>query len=142
MAYFHDLSPYAYGHHQHPGVVHVGWLDGSHPYPKGSVAPDLIARMKRLATKPVELYRGIHLCEICVEPTGIAKTFVPNKGNLIDPSCAWMKWADERMGNGEIRAIYEGVTFAAPILIVHYIEEHAYLPPTHFLRAIEKTDLR
>jgi hypothetical protein len=29
------------------------------------------------------------------------------------------------------------VTFAAPMLIIHYIEEHSYLPPAAFLRAIE-----
>jgi hypothetical protein len=142
MAYFPDLSPYAYGHYQHPGVLHVGWLDGAHPYPKGPVAPDLIAKMKLLATKPVELYRGKHLCEICVEPTGITKTFVPDKGKLIDPTCSWMKWASERMGNGEIRVTYGGVTLAAPVLIVHYIEEHAYLPPAQFLRAIKKAEVR
>jgi hypothetical protein len=33
---------------------------------------------------------------------------------------------------------FGGVTFAAPVLIVHYIEEHCYLPPTQFLQAIEQ----
>jgi hypothetical protein len=35
MAYFPDLAPYAYGHGIHPGVVHVGWLDGEHPFARG-----------------------------------------------------------------------------------------------------------
>jgi len=40
--------------------------------------------------------------------------------------------------NGEIRVYREGVTFAAPLLIVHYIEDHGYLPPAQFLKAIEE----
>jgi hypothetical protein len=32
----------------------------------------------------------------------------------------------------------ESVGFAAPVLIVHYIEEHNYLPPTQFLQAVEE----
>jgi hypothetical protein len=31
--------------------------------------------------------------------------------------------------------------FAAPVLIVHYIEEHGYLPPADFLKAIEDNRL-
>jgi hypothetical protein len=32
----------------------------------------------------------------------------------------------------------EGVMFAAPVLIVHYIEEHSYAPPEEFLKGIEE----
>src|SRR6478672_248210 len=63
VAYFPDLAPYAYGHRVHPGVVHVGWLDGVHPFPEGAVDRHLIEKMKSLAAKPVELYRGFHICE-------------------------------------------------------------------------------
>jgi hypothetical protein len=31
----------------------------------------------------------------------------------------------------------EGIVFAAPVLIVHYIEAHGYLPPAQFLKAID-----
>jgi hypothetical protein len=31
------------------------------------------------------------------------------------------------------------VIFAAPVLIVHYIEEHNYLPPAQFLEAVAKS---
>jgi hypothetical protein len=141
MTWFPDLSPYSYGHGQHPGVVHVGWLDAAHQYPKGKVSPGLLEKMKHLATHPVELYRGWHYCEICVQPADAAKMFVPNKGRLIDPDCSWMKWADQRKSNGEIRVTFEGLIFAAPVLIVHYIEDHGYLPPTSFLRAIEGMEL-
>jgi hypothetical protein len=136
MAYFPDLSPYAYGHYSHPGVVHVGWLDGIHPYPKGAVVARLIEKMKLLASKPVELYRGKHICELCAEPSDLVKTLQPN-GIVMDPNCSWGRWRDQRSSNGEIRVSREGIVFAAPVLIVHYIEAHDYLPPIEFLRAIE-----
>jgi hypothetical protein len=137
MTYFPDLSPYAYGHHAHPGVVHVGWLDNVHSFPRGTVEARLIEKMKRLAAKPVELYRGQHICQLCVEPKHLVKTNLPNRV-AIDPKCSWAQWAGQRSSNGEIRVSRGGVTFAAPVLIVHYIEEHGYLPPSGFLRAVEE----
>ena len=50
----------------------------------------------------------------------------------------WSRWAGERTSNGEIRVASGGVTFAAPVLIVHYIEAHGYAPPEPFLKAIEE----
>lgn len=136
VAYFPDLAPYSYGDGSHPGVVHIGWLDGVHPFPKGSVAQDLIEKMKLLATKPVELYRGRHICEVCAVPADVVQTFVPGMGKLIDPNCSWMHWAEQRWSNGEIRVPGDDVMYAAPVLIVHYIEEHGYLPPAQFLKAV------
>jgi hypothetical protein len=136
MTYFSDHSPYAYGHGSHPGVVHVGWLDNIHPYPKGTVDARLIEKMKLLASNPVELYRGKHICELCVEPPDLVKTTQPNRV-VLDPNCSWARWVNQRSSNGEIRVSGKGIIFAAPVLIVHYIEAHNYLPPTAFLRAVE-----
>lgn len=127
MAYFPDLSPYAYGHHAHPGVVHVGWLDNAHHFNHGTVETRLIGRMMLLAAKPVEPYFGSHVCELCLEPP-----------DLDQDQVVWLEWANQRSGNGEIRVSHGGITFAAPVLIVHYIEEHGYLPPSVFLKAVEE----
>ena len=121
MAYFPDLAPYEYARRSHPGVFHVGWLDDKHPFPRGPVAPHLIERLKVLATKPVELCRGFHVCELCAEPV-LSKATPPTN-----------------RGNGEIRVSRAGMTFAAPVLIVHYIEQHNYLPPAQFLSAVDET---
>jgi hypothetical protein len=137
MTYFPDHSSYAYGHGSHPGVVHVGWLDNIHPYPTGTVDDRLIEKMKLLASKPVELYRGKHVCELCAEPPDLVKATMPNR-MVIDPNCSWAQWVDQRSSNGEIRVSRDGVIFAAPILIVHYIEAHNYLPPAQFLKAVEE----
>jgi hypothetical protein len=126
MAYFPDLSPYAYSHHAQPGVVHVGWLDGVHEYPKGKVPEHLVAEMARLSMSPTELYRGFHVCELCRVPKNLKQA-----GDK-----AWWEWARPRASNGEIRVRRGEVTYAAPVLIVHYIEEHGYLPPQEYLQAI------
>jgi hypothetical protein len=136
MTYFSDYSPYAYGHEAHPGVVHVGWLDNAHPYPQGTVDARLIEKMKLLASNPVELYRGKHICELCAEPPDLVKTMLPDRV-VLDPNCSWARWVSQRSSNGEIRVSGEGIVFAAPVLIVHYIEAHGYLPPAQFLKAIE-----
>lgn len=138
MSYFPDLSPYAYGHGSHPGVLHVGWLDDKHPFATGEVDVQLIDKLKCLALNPVELYRGLHICELCVEPPGIIKSFLPNLPNGIDPKCAWAQWIAGRASNGEIRISRAGIMYAAPVLIVHNIEAHRYLPPDEFLQAVQE----
>ena len=120
-------------------MVHVGWLDAVHSFRKGAVEHRLIEKIKHLAATPVELYRGKHLCEVCTVPPDAEITFVPDRCRVIDPKCSWARWAASRQSNGEIRVTDQGVTYAAPVLIVHYIEEHSYLPPSQFLKAIENT---
>ena len=150
MAYFPDLSSYGYGNAVQPGVVHVGWLDGIHDYPKGIVPRHLIAKMKLMAKAPVELYRGLHICELCEEPEEVrrdryqmlAAQTAANAKNENRPmrdfmSHLWEEWRKSRSSNGEIRIRNGDTVYAAPILIVHYIEEHGYLPPSEFLRALE-----
>jgi hypothetical protein len=135
MAYFPDLSPYAYGHHAHLGVVHVGWLDNVHHFTHGTVETRLIGKLMLLAAKPVEVYLGLHVCELCLEPPNLRT----GTGGFIDP-VVWSEWAEQRSGTGEIRVSHRGITFAAPVLIVHYIEEHGYLPPSVFLKAVEERE--
>ncbi len=141
MAYFPDLSPYAYGRRSHPNTVHVGWLDAVHPFRKGQVATHLVDKMKSLAASPTELYRGFHVCELCLEPPGLER--VVSSTGVLDARCSWCEWAAKRQGNGEIRVSSGEITFAAPVLIVHYVEEHGYLPPPQSLQAIaEAIDYR
>jgi hypothetical protein len=44
---------------------------------------------------------------------------------------------DVARGNGEVWITAAvGATYAAPVLIVHYIDAHAYLPPASFVEAV------
>jgi hypothetical protein len=40
-------------------------------------------------------------------------------------------------GNGEIRvAAANGITYVAPVLVLHYVVAHKYLPPQEFIDAV------
>jgi hypothetical protein len=126
--YFEDLSPYEYGGDTPmPDVVNVGWLSQEHPYESGPVPPEFVEAVRKLVASPVNLYRGVHLCEFCLDPP-----VVTTRGGLrmIDP-------ARGTTGNGEIRvSASDGLTYVAPILVLHYIEAHQYRPPKSFVVAV------
>jgi len=135
---FSGPSPYGYGRVSLPGVVHVGWLDSAHPFTQGTVDGHLIQKLRLLAAEPVELCRGFHICELCAEPD-LPKETLPPHHVVLDINSPYGKWLSLHQGNGEIRVPCAGVIFAAPVLIVHYIEEHGYLPPAQFLKAVEES---
>jgi hypothetical protein len=133
MAHFDDISEYRYSSQVQPGVVHVGWLSKGHLFTQGPVNSALIAKMRRLAETPEALYRGFHLCEFCDMPAELRERPYAEQ---------WEKWEQFRASNGEIRVSRDGITYAAPLLITHYIEAHGYCPPVEFLRAIEEAPIR
>ena len=46
MAYFEDLTPYAYlGNPPHERTLNIGWLDRNHPFPQGAVSDEVLARV-------------------------------------------------------------------------------------------------
>jgi adenosylhomocysteine nucleosidase len=125
MTYIPDLTPYNYGPFEKDvpdlNLLAIGWLDKSVPYTKGSVEPDLLLGLQRLAANPVNRTRGYHSCQYCM--------------------ASGMKSFDEYTprGNGELHVIGEsGIIYAAPVLICHYIESHEYKPPDEFLEAVRK----
>jgi hypothetical protein len=137
MTYFPDLSRYEYGRVSQPGILNVGWLDKAHPFTQGTVDAPLMQKLRLLAAKPVELRRGFHICELCAAPA-LPKETLPPHHVVLDKNSPYGNWVASRTNNGEIRVSCAGVTFAAPVLIVHYIEEHGYLPPFEFLTAVEE----
>jgi hypothetical protein len=134
MAQFDDLSEYRYGGGVEDGVLHVGWLGPGSTLQCGVVPPHLLAKLKRLAATPVELYRGTHVCELCEVPDHVRQA----PGDELARYNIWNEWAKGRQSNGEIRVSGKGVIYAAPVLITHYIEEHGYCPPGEFLAAVEE----
>jgi len=114
--YMPDLSPYIY----HvptglPGVLPVGWLGGGHEFPTGNVGFLVRHRIQRLFKHPVLLCAGLHACELC--PV----------------------YCDCAMGNGEVwLEAPDGVIYAAPTLLAHYVERHHYLPPPEFIDAVRR----
>ncbi|KRR18256.1 hypothetical protein CQ14_25405 [Bradyrhizobium lablabi] len=80
-----------------------------------------------MIASPVNLTRGWHFCEFCPKP---AKTVSPGRIRMLDP-------AARTLGNGEIRvASAAGIIYVAPLLVLHYVVAHGYLPPQEFIDAV------
>ena|SRR5438105_9938978 len=137
MRYFPDYSPYAYGHASHRGVVHVGWLDNIHPYPKGMVDVRLIGKMKSLARTPWNFIGASTSVNCALNRPGLLKQSCPTGAST----------RTVLAGNGpanaqvmvKLECLAKGLYSLPPVLIVHYIEAHGYLPPAEFLRAVDHT---
>jgi hypothetical protein len=136
VAYIADLAPYDY-YRGAPDGLAVGWLDEAERFASGDCPRDVRDRLAAFAEDPVRLMRGRHVCQFCWEATG-PPTFSDRLPNLI------ISHEDLPRGNGEIWITApDGTNFAAPTLIVHYIDEHHYLPPKAFIVAVRdgaKTD--
>jgi hypothetical protein len=129
--HFDDLTPYAYGRTEpDPNVLNVGWLSADHPFPVGPPNARFIEALRRLTMSPVNFYRGSHACDLCPAP--------PYK---LSPGGIPMRYPPpETLGNGEIRVVgRNGKTYVAPILVLHYVSVHGYLPPQEFVDAVFAT---
>ena len=125
--YFPDLSRYEFGGAAAvPGVVNIGWLSGDHAFTTGDVPESFVASVRELVASPVNLYRGAHVCEFCPEPPVTVRNGI-----------RWMEPPPGTTGNGEVRVLgQDGLTYVAPVLLLHYIEAHRYRPPPVFVEAV------
>ncbi|MEU0559561.1 hypothetical protein [Dactylosporangium sp. NPDC006015] len=142
MAYFADLTPYAYSYRDHDTIWYewgkldyrpqyerrnVGWLDASHPFDRGP-GPDWFAGalLDVIGDPCVNLSRGGHDCEFCPPGTDI----------ITDPRLGrgWLAVDEIRVPAGP------GVMFAAPSLVWHYVTAHDYRPPAEFVEAVRRYD--
>lgn len=115
MTYFPDLSPYQYSGQSRCGnyeVLNIGWLDGIHDFPKSTPDEKKLNQIKSLLeeARRIKFMMGKHLCEICGKEAGVGEFHAYNP---------------------HTKKIY-----AAPALIVHYIEDHRYAPPEEFIEAV------
>ncbi|WP_212996677.1 hypothetical protein [Winogradskya consettensis] len=106
-----DLSPYEYMPHPLP-LVNIGWLgweNGLQNTGSALLTDEDIERVRAASPRVGSMHLGFHDCEFC---TGYAP---------FD-------------GNGEYRYYAAGgVVYAAPGMILHYMEAHGYRPPQVFL---------
>lgn len=111
MAYFADLTPYTYSSSrfaEQTDAVNIGWLEQPHSFALGDVPAGFSERLRALIDEPINLYRGWHTC-----------------------------WCGQAQGNGDIRVLsMDGVRYAAPVLIAHYVQVHHYKPPQAFIDAV------
>jgi hypothetical protein len=119
-----DLSSYIYLESPQ-AMVNIGWLGRESVFNRGKPSPNLLPALLRLACDPQNKTRGYFQCELCdadapvVVPTPLARL-----GRLL-------------LGSAEIHVeAGNGLVYAAPDLIIHYIDAHGYLPPQAFCDAV------
>ena len=125
MAYNQDLTKSGYSSEE-TEALSVGFLDAGHKFIRGPVPVEILYEIGELVKKPYIQHRGYHVCELCV-PTEEIRA---NADYL-------QAWSGPRSGSSIIRVIGNGdINYVAPSLLVHYITDHQYRPPTEFLEAI------
>lgn len=122
--YFPDLTAYSYRPGGDP-ALNVGWLERGHSFPTGTPDAALLGRILDLAARPRNRTRRWHSCDLC-DVTPVSQ-----------PSCFDTSGQRVLVGDAEIWVALDGVTYAAPTLICHYIAAHSYQPPPEFVRAVK-----
>lgn len=137
--YVPDLSPYTgtpsgrpswwerlLGRLSEVPLVSVGWLRPEQPgFPTGPTPAGLRAALVRLARNPARRTRGWHVCPFCQAKYPVVVDVPGEPGEQVV------------LGTAEIHVPGAAVIYASPTLIVHYIDEHRYLPPREFCDAVE-----
>jgi hypothetical protein len=125
--YYPDLTPYS-DHSKLMKVFNVGWLDHLHDYAKGVVLYSVKAKLRQVMIngQDVKHIRGIQPCTICCA----SQSYVGTSGvqRVLGMSEIWIP-------------SWNGIIYAAPSLIIHYIDVHYYQPPQEFLESVEILDL-
>ena len=123
MTYYPDLTPYEYTVQDAP-ALNIGWLAKGNEFPTGDVGPDVVDALIRHAAAPVNVMRGVHDCEFCEAES--PQTVWTADGSV----SAWLGFSEIHVSGTD------GIRYAAPTLIVHYVTEHDYLPPAEFIDAL------
>jgi hypothetical protein len=119
MPCFADLAEYDYVGGRVPGLLCVGWLAAGQSFATGKTPEAFRVALAVLCeTRAVTGTWGHHACEFC-------------------PGASWHDRYYCINGTGEIRVRSKtGTRYAAPRLIMHYVEAHDYLPPADFIAAV------
>jgi Tetratricopeptide repeat len=125
MAYFEDLSDYAYFARHFPSPSkNIGWLERGHEFKPEVPSAETLELLWNFCTISAVQSRGTHLCDLCDPP---ARVDCERNGLSL------------RLGSSEIRVFsLTGTVYAAPTLIFHYVSVHHYRPPEEFLDAMRE----
>jgi hypothetical protein len=123
--FFRDLEMYRYAIPAPlKDVVAVGWLSRTNDYPIGDAPSGFVDALARLLPSyRVNQTRGFHECEFCSK-SPFTYEVQPGKTIVLGSAEIWVPSADQ------------GMIYAAPDLVYHYVKEHRYLPPANFIQAV------
>ncbi len=142
MTYIEDLSEYTHAGsaYYRPVTKAVGWLSRGHKFDTVPPPDELLDLIWQYCKFPVAQMRGIHYCEFCA--SGLLAAH--DSSSLLDG----LRRADSQqradrngeslsLGSAEIRIFgKDGIIYAAPTLIYHYVSVHHCRPPDEFLEAL------
>jgi hypothetical protein len=104
----------------------VGWLSNEDNYPRGQVNDEFIYKIMTLCSMPANIRRSLHVCSLCRRNFSEYSSYYNYKDNEI--IC---------ISNADVLVMSsEGIVYASPVQIYHYIRDHNYLPPNEFIRVI------
>lgn len=106
-------------------VLAVGWMGQTVPT-TGAASSAVVERLflaERSGEWVRDRTRGFHKCELCAHPED-------------KPSARWQDETLEIQGRGFYLIRHEDTWYAAPRLLLHYLLEHHYLPPSEFRLAV------
>ena len=128
MTWFPDLTPYRYLAAE-PNTLAVGWLESTAPFTIGENDQEFVECLARICRRGVNRTRGLHICSLC--PTPPAGQWPPEQNRVSSFA------GDFIVGGAEIRvAGQDGIVYAAPDLVIHYVQTHRYKPPSAFISAV------
>ena len=123
--FFRDLTDYEYQvPRKVPNVLMIGWLDDNTEFERAEAdAPFLNALRSLYPSHQVNKMRGYHKCQLCdaTKNKGVMEASI---GANLGSAELWIPSADK------------SVIFAAPDMIIHYIETHQYSPPASYKQAV------
>lgn len=124
MTYYPDLSSFTYTNDDPENTVNIGWLDKKHKFPRGKVSDEFLIKLWAFSQIAVHQTRGFHYCPFCHQ----FRFF---------PLCIQRGAEALELGSAQIRVFgNNGLIYAAPDLLYHYIVKHRYQPPREFIQAV------
>ncbi|MEJ2046123.1 MAG: hypothetical protein P8X74_19245 [Reinekea sp.] len=133
--FFKDGSLYSYKmSNSIDRVLNIGWLSIDQVFSTGEFPQEFMDKLTQIICGNAKfdahfnLIRGIRSCDFC------------NKTEVILKCGA----GEMPLGMSEILIPHgreKGYFFAAPSLVVHYILEHGYIPPSEFIESVLAVNL-
>lgn len=127
--YHSDFSKYR--ENEKGNYYYIGWLGPTHKYNTGHLESQFLSKLFAIFRREqVRLVRGINTCHLCPHQDDGRVYFS-------------MDGFEKLLGISEIWIPNESFdkVFAAPSLILHYIDTHNYRPPQEFVDAVNAFDL-
>ncbi len=160
IKYYKDLTPYDFYGKEKKNILNVGWLDNTHDFSTGNVAPELVNKLLLLICETTDKIEYIkkrkqklrknfyirnseklgHINITSIKYRGYQLCPFDSEKIFLKVSCS-----DSRhlVGMSEmcIPSVDRGILYCFPDMLAHYIQKHNYCPPKEFLESLNKFSL-